>query len=372
MSDPSAWFRALRERSPLPLPWFGAAPLAVYGAGAFGRSIAASLQARGVNVSFFIDRAAKPGARVDGVPVLAPGDVPASDWPSLVVLVALHNPVHPVTRTLDDLEARGCRHLLAPVEIADRFGDAFGIRYWLTAPAWYLPAEETILATRASFDPESRALFDRVLAHRLTGDYRALPEPTHAVDDYMPAELGGPTGPLRMIDGGAYDGDTPRTLLGRGQPLEAVAAFEPDPLNFDRLADWAGKQRGFEVLLWPCGLHSQATQLAFSAGQGESSALSSDGDIRVQCVAVDEVLPSFRPNFIKLDIEGAEVTAILGARRTIAEHRPHLSIALYHHPAHFWQIPRLVKSIVPDYGLHLRLHAQNGFELRLYATPPGR
>jgi len=50
-------------------------------------------------------------------------------------------------------------------------------------------------------------------------------------------------------------------------------------------------------------------------------------------------------DFIKMDIEGAEEVAILGAGRTIERFHPQWSIASYHHPGNEPQHPKLVKLL---------------------------
>lgn len=174
------------------------------------------------------------------------------------------------------------------------------------------------------------------------------------------------------MDCGAFDGDTLRQLAGTGLAVEAVAAFEPDPANFLKLAHYVRSQHASlpaAVSLFPCGLHSSTEQLRFSSGQGAGSHASTSGDTVIQCVSLDEALPCFRPNLIKMDIEGAEYAALWGAHRTLAEHRPGLAICLYQRPEHLWQIPLLVRDWNLAYRFYLRSHCLNGFDLVLYAFP---
>jgi len=123
------------------------------------------------------------------------------------------------------------------------------------------------------------------------------------------------------------------------------------------------------VCAWPCGVGAEATQVRFDAGRGTGSATSATGSQVVQCVALDQALPAFRPNLIKMDIEGAEYDALLGAREMIHRHRPGLAICLYHRPAHLWQIPLLLHDWNLGYRFFLRSHRFNGFDLVLYAMP---
>jgi FkbM family methyltransferase len=176
--------------------------------------------------------------------------------------------------------------------------------------------------------------------------------------------------PLRVVDGGAYDGDTLRGLLKHGFTLEAVAAFEPDADNFSRLDAWIKTQPALNAALWPCGLYSKVTQVHFSAGQGEASAITTEGGTVIQCVSIDEAVHGFRPTLIKLDVEGAESDALQGAAETIRKHKPFITAGLYHQPSHLWDIPRLLNEIQAGYRMHLRQHAENGFDLWLHAVPP--
>ena len=89
----------------------------------------------------------------------------------------------------------------------------------------------------------------------------------------------------------------------------------------------------------------------------------------IQCVSIDEALPSYRPTLIKMDIEGAEPDALQGAAKTIATTRPALAISIYHDPAHLWQLPLLIHSWQLDYRFHLRMHGESSFDTVLYALP---
>lgn len=61
-----------------------------------------------------------------------------------------------------------------------------------------------------------------------------------------------------------------------------------------------------------------------------------------------------RPDFIKMDLEGAEPAALRGARRIISDYKPRLAISLYHALSDMWVIPSLIKEICPDYRFWCR------------------
>jgi hypothetical protein len=73
-----------------------------------------------------------------------------------------------------------------------------------------------------------------------------------------------------------------------------------------------------------------------------------------------------------MDIEGAELEALWGARRILEENSPVLAICAYHTSDHLWQIPLLIHAIQPDYRLFFRRYAEGAFEIVWYAVPPER
>jgi hypothetical protein len=97
-----------------------------------------------------------------------------------------------------------------------------------------------------------------------------------------------------------------------------------------------------------------------------------DGNYQVQCVPLDELLDDTEPTFIKMDIEGAELDALLGTRSIIERNAPILAICLYHAQEHLWQVPLLIQSFNSKYDFFLRRYADECWELVCYAIPKNR
>ena len=96
-------------------------------------------------------------------------------------------------------------------------------------------------------------------------------------------------------------------------------------------------------------LRHQRRQLAiasFSAGREQAKAwCPADGDIHIQLVALDDALPTFRPTYMKFDIEGSELAALKGAERTIRKHQPAIAVCVYHRPEDLWEILRYLREV---------------------------
>jgi FkbM family methyltransferase len=78
--------------------------------------------------------------------------------------------------------------------------------------------------------------------------------------------------------------------------------------------------------------------------------------IKVQTTTIDELIKELgltRVDFIKMDIEGAEMGALAGAASTLKQWKPRLAISAYHLIDDFYQIPRLIHKLNPSYHIYV-------------------
>jgi FkbM family methyltransferase len=368
------WTRALRA---VPLPNRDLRALAaggevnVYGAGTIAREVLAAVAARGLRLRHLVDGNTRR-AELDGIPVRLPDDpaIPREEKAARPLLIGIFNRDVDIDALRKKLEAAGWSWVIDFVDLHAAWPGSLADHYWLTAREFYASHAGPIAEADALWaDDASRDLYRAILHFRLTGSRAQLAAPSPG-DQYFPADVPAWKVPLRLIDVGAYDGDTVRALIASGRPASAVVALEPDPVNYAKLARIREEKPPFDFAAWPCGAWSETTQLRFNPGVGEASAIQAGGKTTIQCVALDDALPDFRPTLIKLDIEGAEPEALLGARRIIQGDGPGLAVCVYHCPAHLWEIPLLLADWIPGHRLYLRSHAQSGFDLVLYAVSP--
>lgn len=346
----------------------GAAPLVLYGAGGKGRATLRLLREAGHRVAALVDRQAT--GTVDGLPILALDDpaVAAHACEGCAAIVTIFNPgadplpVHHALEEIGFSRVVGIVELRQLVSIPDTF--------WLSTADTMTPgADDAGWLWEKLADETSRKTLLEAIALRRTFAPGSLRTPT-THDQYFPAGVPLPRAGVRLIDGGAYDGDTIGQLLPAGFRLEAIAAFEPDPANFAALTRrMAALAPCTELSLWPCGLDETPRQLSFQADGLASSGITAGGGMTIQTVTIDVSLPYFRPSYVKLDIEGAEQAALQGMAATLRSARPALAVCVYHRPADLWEIPRRVDALLPDSRFYLRSHAWNRFDLVLYAVP---
>jgi FkbM family methyltransferase len=172
---------------------------------------------------------------------------------------------------------------------------------------------------------------------------------------------------ITYVDGGAFLGENVVTLADYRRIKQAFL-FEPDPENFSTLC---GDKRlqSYACYFLPLALCEDNKLMSFQGGQGEASFVGDMGNTEVAAVALDQVMGSNKVDFLKLDVEGGEVNALIGAQKTINRSRPVLAISAYHRPDDLWVIPDLIMQISDGYDFFLRFHGYNTFELVLYAIP---
>jgi FkbM family methyltransferase len=347
----------------------------VYGTGTMGEEVCKVLIQRGLPVRGFLDHKIK-STSLSGFPVMASDDPQLSllERSTANIVLAIHNPYADIPAICSQLNKLGYKHTINAIELYDYLGDELGMRYWLVQPTFYKSLESILKRVYDLWaDDTSRDIFTAILEHRIGGDYNCLPQ----VDwehRYAPVDIPAWKSPMRLIDCGAFDGDSIADLQKAGVVFDAIAAFEPDSNTFQKLVGFFHLKPTFyqDVSLWPCGVYSSTIQLQFDASQNAASSINTEGYSSIQCVAIDEVLINFAPTLIKMDIEGAEYDALLGMQRTIQQYKPGLAISLYHHPAHLWQIPLLVEQLANNlcqYKYFVRLHQRNGYDLVFYAVP---
>ena len=353
-----------------PMPPAGS-EIVIYGAGTCGCEVMRVLREHGYRIAAFLDARAETIRSVENVVCLLPESEEAQAYAraGTPVVLGVFNFAADSGAIQNLLEQIGFAYVISYYDFFEAFMNQAVSRFWLTSRSFYQKRREDLLAGLSLWsDDFSRKIYVDLIELRLTGNLQLLRDPDQK-HQYFPLDLPSIPQPIRMVDGGAYVGDTLQSLLDQHFGFEAVAAFEPDPENFRQLCQFSDRhqqQLGMRTVL-PCGLGSHTAMCTFATGRGSGSFLTNEGNAHIQVVALDDVLPSFSPTFIKLDIEGAEPAALRGAAKMIRSSQPRLAVCVYHEPDHLWMIPLLMHELVPTHALALRYHQFNGLEVVAYA-----
>jgi FkbM family methyltransferase len=172
-----------------------------------------------------------------------------------------------------------------------------------------------------------------------------------------------------FVDGGCYDGRTLKQFIRWcGGDYKKIFAFEPDNISYERIIDSLELDGVDNVEVFNRGLWSNSTELSFSEDGSQGAKISEFGNITIKTATIDECVGNERVTFIKLDVEGAEYEALLGARNTIIRDRPKLAISIYHKPEDIFQLTELIMSFNNDYKFFLRHYQLSPCETILYCV----
>ena len=165
-----------------------------------------------------------------------------------------------------------------------------------------------------------------------------------------------------VLDCGANVGIFTREALHAGPKL--VVAIEPSPQNIICL------QRNFKteveqglIIIYEKGVWNREEVLTFYTQEEDSGEDSfvisskSSQKITVPVTTIDKLAKELkldRVDFIKMDIEGAEENALIGAKETIAKYGPRIALSLEHidivdYEKKVGRMSNLIKSFYPNY-----------------------
>jgi len=356
--------------------------IVILGAGNLGRSVLRGLYGTDLEPVAFADNNPRTwGTTADGLPVLSPQDAANRHSQDAAFVVAVWHPSRAqlMSGLLDQLRNLGCHVVPFPL-LFWRHSSTF-LPYFL----WDLPENllqqrhDVAAAFELLYDDLSRQSFVEQIQLRLRADFDCIGAPFPG-DQYFPG-LFSLTADECFVDCGSYTGDTIQSFISQssisqpGSGFRKVIAFEADPENFDRLTKWVGTLEApaaSRISTLNAAASAKRGKLRFRANGDGGARLAADGNVVVECIPIDDLLFEAAPTFIKMDIEGAELDALEGARRSIRTHRPILSICAYHKQDDLWRIPLFINSLVEDYRLFLRPHYSDGFDLVCYAVPANR
>jgi FkbM family methyltransferase len=227
-------------------------------------------------------------------------------------------------------------------------------------------------------DNESRAEYVAQLRYRTSLDYRWTQEYSPAEDTYFPGGLAQISDDEVFVDCGAFDGDSLQEFLKRCHgTFQAVLALEPDAGTFLRLRHYVESlpveiQKRIHTLNVALGRVEQT--VSFQATGTVYSRVTAGADsIQVACETLDRLLAGYDKPYIKMDIEGAELDALDGAKRTLETGRATLAICNHHTQDDLWKIPLAINELSGGaYNLYLRRNAEDCWENMCHAIPKRR
>jgi FkbM family methyltransferase len=165
-----------------------------------------------------------------------------------------------------------------------------------------------------------------------------------------------------FIDLGGHDGESTRQFLKcSNTDVEQIYIAEPDPSYYSKLVkEFSNCKENINVInkaAW-----NSITQLKFEQN-GKQSSICETGSSIVSTFTVDSLGLQGKHGLIKMDIEGAEMNALMGCAKTLRENDFDLIISAYHKKDDFITLTNYLSTLQVQYRYYLR-----HFSSKIYET----
>lgn len=260
----------------------------------------------------------------------------------IVMCFAVHD-----VETIEKVKSMAKKHpLIAPnVPIVD---DGIFTREFIAEHDAEFDAAYSLLA-----DDESRKNYVNILNFKVSGkiEYLFASEKDKSFVYENIFHLGSEE---TFVDLGAYDGDTIKEFADfTGGKYNKIFALEADAKNFKKLIK--NTEGMHNIFCFNFAAWDKKETLLFEKKKGRNSKLSSAGNVEIQATDIDSLIKE-KFTILKMDVEGSEEKAILGASDSIKKDEPKLYVCAYHRNSDMYAIPLLINSICDKYRFYFYHH----------------
>ena len=173
-----------------------------------------------------------------------------------------------------------------------------------------------------------------------------------------------------FVDVGAYTGDTILNYINSYGKYKHIYGYE---ITLDSIKIMQNNLKDYDnIIIKRKALSDTRNDFFINSNEASASAntLSNFGSDKVSSVTLDEDIKE-KVTLIKMDIEGGEEKALIGAINHIKKDTPKLLISVYHNHDDLWKIPKLINTINDNYKFYLRYFGNKYYptEVVLMALP---
>jgi FkbM family methyltransferase len=355
--------------------------LVLFGAGRFGRMINRKLRDLHIEPLAFADNNPNLWSKkIDDTEVMSPKEAVSLYGQSAVFVVSIWNGEAAAADRMGDrvrqLKALGCQVVIPFGFLFWKHHEAFLPHYCLDLPEKVMNQKHLIRAAmQLCSDAYSREEFVAQVGFRTLLDFDLISRSVEG-KHYFPPNLFSLHDHEVFIDCGAFDGDTIVDFVEqtRGH-FERLLAFEPDPITYPNLqarVEQLDSNLRERIQIRQEAIGRKPGKINFEA-TGTMLSTTGSGSSIVPVADLDSALESIPPTFIKFDVEGFELEALMGASEVLRRTRPILAVSAYHEQNHLWRVPLLLSSMLPEkYQFFFRPHGAESWDLVCYAVPEER
>lgn len=174
-----------------------------------------------------------------------------------------------------------------------------------------------------------------------------------------------------FVDCGGWIGDSVDKFIQYTGAYRKIFLYEADEENIRKAQN---NLRKYDNIIYrSVGVGEKHENLKFNATGLSSSSFDCNNDEGgiVEVVPLDDDIQE-EITFVKMDVEGMELSVLRGSVKHIQQDRPVLAVCLYHNPEDIYEIPLFIDSITNKYKYYIRHYTLHHGETVLYAVPQER
>ena len=215
-------------------------------------------------------------------------------------------------------------------------------------------------------DEESKRVFTKLINFKISFDYNFMQGFTNNhTEQYFDKKILPPMKNITFVDGGGYVGDTATEVIKNYPDFKKIYLIEPISENIRIAKRELLEYKNVEFIT--CGISDKKETLYFNEEKSFST-IYGKGTQSVEVDTLDNIIKE-SIDYIKLDIEGAELDAIDGASQIIKKYKPVLAICVYHKAEDWYGVPQKILAINKEYKVYLRHYMEGIFETVMYFIP---
>lgn len=347
----------------------------IYGAGSAGIAFLYDLRKVGIEPLYFVDSDnSKEGTECEGLMVIPPEQILSRTGGDVLVIVCINTDGKRYCKSFAEalragghhgvyrkLRGCGCKNIIDYTYFR-RCHTLFTDEKY-NAPScsdvYLMEQHEQEIAKVYELmeDEYSREVFEKITRFRLLDD--SIEVPTMSQEkQYFEYGFYEKRQDEVFVDCGAFNGISLRTFLQENEfKFDGYYGMEPDLVNYEKLEEYVRtlpEKVREKITIVGKTAWKDSEGIRLYALHGPGSFVSDIGKVWAESTTIDDMLNGKRASYIKMNIEGSEKEAILGAEQTIRKYKPRLAIAGYHRTDDFWRIPLMIKAYRNDYKIYLR------------------
>lgn len=222
-------------------------------------------------------------------------------------------------------------------------------------------------------DDISKDVYRNLLEFRMTLNHKYTLEAftlslRQGIQDFDKLVVDNITGETCFYDVGGYDGQSTVDFIQSVKGYKKIFFFEPDKTIMEGTKRRLCRYKNIEY--FSAALGDKDTEIYYDNSGGGNGRVCASGKQIVRMMRLDDFVSSSE-SYVKIDVEGFELSVLQGCEQAIRNYKPMLSVSLYHKPGDIHVLINKVMTWNPNYRVYMRHYTGTYADTRAYFLDKG-